>query len=382
MDVPYKTQLSVKEQWVREVVGPFQPRTFLPILPSPDIDYYRNKMEFAFGGPKHGPVLLGLREKKKFNHVVNVSECFLMSPETVCLLDVVRHWAEKERLPTYHLRAHKGFLRYLVLREGKNTGQRMVHLITAEGMLPEASFLEALDSSQVPVDTVLWSRHTGLSDVAQGGQTKILKGAGVIEEKLGSLSFQIGAASFFQTNTKGAEVLYQVVSDFAGHSIDTLIDFYCGAGAIGLFCAPRVKKLMGVEIHAESVRHARENAKRQGVMQAVFFDQDADAFAKSPELLSVWQSPGTVSVMDPPRPGLQPAVRQLLIRHPIEKWIYVSCNPKALSQDLAFLAPVYEVEMVQPVDMFPHTPHVEVCVLLKYAGAGQARTGQSGYLTG
>ena len=149
-----------------------------------------------------------------------------------------------------------------------------------------------------------------------------------------------------------------------GGQAETLIDFYCGAGAIGLFCAGSARRVLGVEIHAPSVESARINAAAQGVSHAEFVAADAAAFAADPRLLDAWSSPGAIAVMDPPRPGLAPAVRRLLMEKPVARWVYVSCNPKALSGDLAILSSAYAVDAVQAVDLFPHTPHVETALLL------------------
>jgi len=400
-DKPYAAQLAAKEALVRSVVAPFHPSEFFPIKPSPDVFYYRNKMEFAFAiagpssrwdaagpessasGPgKNGSLVLGLREKGQFNRVVNLTDCRLQSPDTPRLLETVRRWAAAEGLRPYDLKRHDGFLRYLVVREGKNTGQRLLHLVTTGGELPAASLLAALDEAGLRSDTVVWSVHQGVADVARGETSRVLKGAGFIQDTLGGLSFQISPTTFFQTNTRGAEVLYQVIKDMlsglflpgpreggpqdrkGGSEIETLFDFYCGAGSIGLFCAEVAKKIIGVEVHAPSVEDAKANAARFGIAHAEFHALDAAGFIARPNLLDQWKRPGSVAVMDPPRPGLQPPVRRLLLQHPVDRWIYVSCNPKALAVDLPLLADVYSIEAVQPVDMFPHTPHVETVVRL------------------
>ncbi|TXH24402.1 MAG: class I SAM-dependent RNA methyltransferase, partial [Elusimicrobia bacterium] len=145
---------------------------------------------------------------------------------------------------------------------------------------------------------------------------------------------------------------------------DTLFDVYCGGGAIGLCLADRVKQVVGIESNPAAVADAEQNARVQEAGNTEFHVLDAAAFARTPAWVERWTAPGAVAVMDPPRPGLQPDVRRLLTEHPVRRWVYVSCNPEALARDLAFLAPVYDVKTVQPVDMFPHTPHVETVVRL------------------
>lgn len=322
-------------------------------------------MEFAFGGLKDGPVLLGLRQRGKFDRVVDLSECFLLSPDAGRLLSAVRGWATAAGLPTYHLKSHKGFLRYLVVREGKNTGQRMVCLVTAEGELPGAGLLAALDAAGVPVDTVIWTVNAGLSDTAQGVPREILRGTGTIDEVLRGKRFQISPSTFFQTNTRGADVLLDVIGEFLGHGAEILFDLYCGSGSIGLALMDRARRLIGVELNPAAVEDARANARRQGADGAEFHALDAAAFARSSDFQNLWTSPGAVAVVDPPRPGLQTDVRRLLVEKPVARWVYVSCNPEALVRDLTALSLVYHPVVVQPVDLFPHTPHVETVVLLE-----------------
>jgi len=381
-DVPYADQLKAKEDRVRRAVEPFAPGEFRPILPSPDLYHYRNKMEFAFGGLKDGPVLLGLRQKGKFDRVVDLSECRLLSPETGPLLAAVRAWAEREKLPTYHLKSHKGFLRYLVVREGKNTGQRMVHLVTAAprgrpgmsdgtatGAFSVESFLAALRASGVRVDTVVWSVNAGLSDVAYGTDIQILSGPGFIGETLGGKPFRVSPTAFFQSNTRGAEVLYGLIQEGLGDG-DAFLDFYCGSGAIGLFCAGKNQRLIGVESNPAAVADAQENARLRGRADAEFHALDAGEFSARAEWLELWSRPGTRVAMDPPRPGLGPAVKKLLLERPVERWAYVSCNPDALAADLSVLKAAYDVTSVQAVDLFPHTPHVETVVHLRRKRGG------------
>ncbi|MBK8575871.1 MAG: class I SAM-dependent RNA methyltransferase [Elusimicrobia bacterium] len=405
-DQPYAQQVAAKEAMVRRVLQPFPVTTFLPMVSSPDECFYRNKMEFAFGGLKDAPPLLGLRQKGKFDRIVDLTECRLQSSEVGRLLASVRAWAVKENLPTYHLKSHRGFLRYLVVREGKNTGQRMVVLVTAEGEIPKESFLEALKSSGARVDTVVWSVNAGLSDVAWGEERAVLIGPGFIEEKLGNLTYKISPRTFFQTNTRGAELLYQVIKEGLSqkaHSLPlvgaagirvsgawddkaaetdrgrdvVLFDVYCGSGSIGLYCADRADRIIGIELNPQAVADAQANAQAFGISRVEFHTLDAASFAKSPHFLEAWKAPRSVAVMDPPRPGLQPDVLKLLLHHPIHRWVYVSCHLEALARDLSLLSPTYQVEAAQAVDLFPHTPHVETVVVLQKRAGGANESEES-----
>jgi 23S rRNA (uracil1939-C5)-methyltransferase len=389
-DVPYAEQLAAKEARVRAVLAPFSPGRFAPIRPSPEPFYFRNKMEFAFHGASHGPgfpsapavapdrrmgsdgahaggnVVLGLRERGAFDRVVDLQDCRLLSPETPVLLEAVRRWAEREGVPAYRSKARAGFLRYLVLREGKNTGQRMVHLVTAPGE-PAAgwkeSFLGALKETGVRADTVVWSVNETLSDVAFGSRSETLSGAGFITETLGGRAFRVSPTSFFQTNTRGAEILYKIIEDRLAPGAETLFDLYCGSGTIGLFCSGLFRRVVGVELHGPAVADAKANAAALGV-PAEFRELDAAKVPADAELGALWKGNAS-AVADPPRPGLQGPLRRLLVQFPLERWVYVSCNPDALAKDLPVLADAYDVESAEPVDLFPHTPHVETVVTFR-----------------
>jgi 23S rRNA (uracil1939-C5)-methyltransferase len=363
-NVPYAEQLRAKEEAIRRIVAPFSPARFHPIKPSPDIFYYRNKMEFAFGQDAAGKTILGLRRRNHFDQIVDLAECRLLSPEAPVILETARAWAERNRLTPYNLKSHRGFLRYLVVREGKNTGQRMIHLLTNAGELPADSLVEAFQKSGVRADTVLWSVNAGLSDVARADKTTVLSGSGVIEDSLDEKKFRISPSAFFQTNTRGAEVLYRTIAGFLGQA-DTLLDIYCGSGAIGLFCADKARRVYGLEINASAIEDARLNARLQGAAHADFIAQDAAIFDPQSELGRLWGHPGAAAVIDPPRAGLASKLRRRLLEQPLKRWIYVSCNPKALAADLPILRDAYDITDAQPVDLFPHTEHVETVVTLR-----------------
>jgi len=367
-DQPLAEQRAEKEDRVRRVLSPWLEGDFPSLISSPDSFFYRNKMEFCFGGLKDEPPLLGLRRRGRFDRVVDLSECRLLSPEIGALLKAVRGWALADGRPTYHLKSHRGFLRYLVVREGKNTGQRMICLVTAEGNSPGLGFQKAVEASGVRVDTAVWAVNSTLSDVAFGEEREILWGDGFIEEKLGDQRFRISPKTFFQTNTRGAEVLYGEIAGLLSDSpVAVLFDLYCGTGTIGLFLANKVQRVVGVELNPASVLDAQSNAAALGV-SAEFIQADASVFAKDPSWSTVWALPGTVAVLDPPRPGLSGDVIRLLMEKPLERWVYVSCNPEALTRDLGALSAVYRLQSVRVVDLFPHTPHVETVVLLVKKG--------------
>jgi 23S rRNA (uracil1939-C5)-methyltransferase len=371
-DVPYDRQLAAKDGSVRLTLAPFSPGRFSPIRPSPDVFHYRNKMEFAFGADGAVPPALGLRRKGSYKDLVDLSECRLLSAEAPALLAAVRGWAARQGLPAYRSASRRGFLRYLVVREGKNTGQRMVHLVTAEGELDGGPLLRALDDAGVRADSVVWSVNAGLSDVARGEFRRSFRGPGYIEDSLLGRVFRVSPGAFFQTNTRGAEILYRIVADSLGDGVDTLLDLYCGAGTIGLCLADRARRVIGIELEPAAAEDARANAIRLGAAHAEFWTSDAGAAARGPELVGLWSRPGTVAVVDPPRAGLAPALRELLRARPLERVVYVSCHAEALARDLAVLTEAYRLDAVHPVDLFPHTPHVETvaCLTRRTGGSG------------
>lgn len=366
-DVAYGEQLREKEARVRAVTAPFSPGRFEPIRPSPDVFYFRNKMEFAFWPLGAGRAALGLREKGAFDRVVDVDDCRLLSPETPRLLETVRRWAERERVPAYHLKTRAGFLRYLAVREGKNTGERMVHLVSSAAEPPagwKESFVAALRGAGVRIDTAVWSVNETPADVAYGQRAETLFGSGAITESLAGRVFRVSPTAFFQTNTRGAEILYKIIEDRLAPGGETLFDLYCGSGTIGLFCASRFRRVVGVELHAPAVADAKANAEAQGARHAEFHAMDAARIPQDPAFAGLWRSDAR-AVVDPPRAGLHGPLRRLLRDSPLDRWVYVSCNPDALAKDLPVLADSYVVESVEPVDLFPHTAHVEAVVTLR-----------------
>ncbi|HOW27405.1 MAG TPA: 23S rRNA (uracil(1939)-C(5))-methyltransferase RlmD [Elusimicrobiota bacterium] len=363
-DVPYDIQLRQKEDGFRTLMDGLPLGAIHPILPSPDVFFYRNKMDFAFGWEK-GQLCLGLRRRNRFNWIVDLEECLLLSPETGLLLNGVRRWAHRSGLTPYHLKAHQGLLRYLSVREGKNTGQRMVHLITTSEPMDEAGFVDAVQSSGFPASTILHSVYDGLSDTAAATAQTPLTGEGAIEERIGPCRLRVPPGSFLQTNTHGAETLYGVARDALGPSVKTLVDLFCGAGSIGLFCAERCERILGYEIDPVSVDCARSNARLNNATQADYVLLDAGTLKDQPGIVEVVEATGTAVVADPPRPGLGRPLRQFLSEHPAERLIYVSCNPVSLKDDLLELTKSYSIDWIRPVDMFPHTPHLETVTLLR-----------------
>jgi len=367
-DISYEDQLAKKAQVVEALVKPLGWTAPVTVHPSPDTWYYRNKMEFSFQDVYPAPAAgedylrLGLKQRNRWDRVMNLAECHLLSPEAPKLLDAVHAWAREAGLAPYNLHRQVGFLRHLVVREGKNTGERMVNLLTSPGELPARGFVEAVKAAY-PATTILRGVHAEKSDVAVSDKVEILDGPGTIQEKVLGKSFRISPYSFFQTNTRGAELLYSLLREHLKElGPKNLLDLYCGGGGIALSVADLCDRVMGVESVASAVEDARHNAAHNKVGNAEFMAAKVEELL--PALASQSIEVDTV-IVDPPRSGLHPAAVAAL-KELAPTWVlYVSCNPKAMAEDLRRLSGQYDLRHLQVVDLFPHTDHLEAVALLR-----------------
>ncbi len=392
---PYAQELRQKEERVRQLLAPYDIEEWRPIVPSPQEWHYRNKMEYAFAvWDDH--LVLGLREEGRFDHIIDLETCGLMSDDAVEVLKRVRHWAHETGLKGYHRRKHEGDLRYLVIREGKNTGERMAILIAntsinkmiptpleGEGAdggaearnVPPTSILplkgggELLNSLQTQIGSLLSTFWLGVtdskSDVARADDMRLLWGPGAITEKLISRTYQISPYSFFQTNTHGTEKLYALLQAWGAEIHGALIDLYCGSGGITLALADHFDRVVGIDTNADAIEDAKNAAQANGLQNTEFVCEDALEFLKKlpGSKLSVQLS---ALVVDPPRVGLHPKALQALVEMNPPRLAYVSCNPESLARDLQGLVPFYKLARAQAVDLFPHTAHVETLVFLEH----------------
>lgn len=367
-DLPYDQQLQKKTDYLKTLLEPVGWKEPIEITPSPELWYYRNKMEFSFQDVFPSPplgqdhVLLGLKRRKRWDKVMNLSECYLLSPEAPKLLEAVHAWAIKEDLEPYNLHRQQGFLRHLVVREAKNTKDRMVLLLTGNGKFPKESFVKAVESAY-PATTILWGVNHKAADVAKSDRVDVLDGPGWIEDEVLGRRFRISPFSFFQTNTKGAEKLYLLIREWlAPLKAKNLLDLYCGSGGITLCVADLAEHVLGVETVGAAVSDARHNAAANKVANAEFMEATVESLL--PAFAERKLEVDTI-IVDPPRSGLHPTAVKAL-KDMAARWlIYVSCNPKALAEDIRRLADFYEPKKVQAVDLFPHTDHVETVVLLQ-----------------
>src|SRR6059058_696305 len=365
-DLAYEAQLEQKQMQVRDALQRLAGIAEPPlerILPcEPEIFHYRNKLEYSFTRTPSGPAL-GFHKAGRWDEVLDIRKCWLTTELGNGIREAVREWAREEGLEAFDQADGTGYLRHLVVREGRNTGQALVQLVTAPGEKFERGYLVEVLRRFPEVRSIHWAVNDTPAEVTNL-PTQLLWGEEAIEEELCGLRFRVRPNAFLQTNTSMAETLYALAGDFAGLSgRDTLYDLYCGIGTIGLSLASRALTVWGIEVSEESVACALENAELNGITNAAFFaGEAADSIA---ELRERAGDPDVV-VVDPPRAGLSNKAVRRLGRIEAPRIVYVSCNPTTLASNVKELAASwgYELERVKPVDMFPHTPHVEAVALL------------------
>ncbi|EJP6471083.1 23S rRNA (uracil(1939)-C(5))-methyltransferase RlmD [Clostridium botulinum] len=364
--ISYKKQLELKKTQLLKLfknkgIEGFE---FLGVEKSPEEYEYRNKMEFTFGDmEKGGDLTLGMHVKNRSFSIITVDNCQIVDGDFRSILTTVVNYFNEKGLPKYRVMSHEGFLRNLVIREAKNTGEILVNIVTTSQM--EFDFKEIMDillkgEYKGEIKGILHTINDTLSDVVQVDKLEVLYGRDYIIEELLGLKFKIAPEAFFQTNSKGAEILYSIVKDFLGDASSKVVfDLYCGTGTIGQIVAPKAKKVIGVELIEEAVKAANENAKLNGLNNCEFIAGDVAKVIKD-----VKQKPDII-ILDPPRPGVHPVALEYVVKFAPKEIIYVSCNPKTLVNDLEYLIDNgYKLEKVKGMDMFPHTPHLETVVKL------------------
>jgi len=379
--LPYSQQLEYKHQQVTDNlqrIGKLALPTIDPILGSEHTVHYRNKLEFTFSNKafitneeiqaNNGEIpvkpALGFHVPKLFDKVLNIDTCYLMQEPVNLIKNTIREYAIKHELTFYDIRAQQGWLRNLVIRLC-TTGEIMVNLVIHhEDKATRIALLDHLIKTVPAITTVLYTINPKGNDSIFDLDPKVYYGKGYAEEKLEDFTFKIGPKSFFQTNTYQGEVLYKVTRDFAGLTGNEVVyDLYCGTGSIGIFVSRKAKKVVGIELIKEAIDDAKENAERNNVTNATFFAGDVVDICND-EFFAHHGQPDVI-ITDPPRAGMHEKLVNKLLEIAAPKIVYVSCNPATQARDLALLDSLYSVEKVQPVDMFPHTHHIENVVLLK-----------------
>src|SRR6188472_4216133 len=382
-DLAYEAQLAQKEMQVRDALqqlaGIAEP-PLEPILPcEPENFHYRNKLEYSFTSTPEGPAL-GFHRAGRWDEVLEIERCWLTEEVGNGIRDAVRAWAREEGLEAYSQADGSGYLRHLVVRQGRNTGQALVQLVTAPGERFETGYLVDVLRRFPEVRSIHWAVKDTPAEVTNL-PTRLLWGEEWIEEELCGLRFRVRPNAFLQTNTEMAETLYTLAREAAALAGgETVYDLYCGTGTIGLALAADAGSVWGVEISEESVACAIENAGANGIGNAQFF---AGNVGQSLEELAERAGSPDVVVVDPPRAGLAGKALRRTGALGAERIVYVSCNPTTLASDLAVLRDEYGYELVRcrPVDMFPHTPHIESVSLLRRAN-GSAEEHDAGVTGG
>jgi 23S rRNA (uracil1939-C5)-methyltransferase len=360
--LPYERQLAEKESQVREAlarIGGFDAALVEPIVPAVEPWRYRNKLEYSFGEGEDGRLVLGFHKPGRWNEIDDVSDDILASERVDTVREAVKAWCREEGLSAYDRRESDGFLRNLVVREGRRSGQVQARVVTSEGDFRALDLAEEIEATGV-----LWTRAAGVAETTREGETDLLSGSASIDEELTvageRLRFRISPDAFFQTNTEMAERLYGAAVELAELSgRERVYDLFSGIGTIALALAPAAGEVFGIEVVEQAVADAIENARLNGIDNARFYAGDVRTAMRP--LVEEAGDPD-VLVVDPPRAGLSQKIVRRMIETGARRIVYVSCNPTTLAPNARQLADAgYTLDRVRPVDMFPQTPHIE-CV--------------------
>ena len=383
--LPYAQQLGYKQQQVVDNLTRIA-KIPLPVIPAilgaKQTEGYRNKVEYTFATEIYmsfeaframkasgeeqvkSPGDGGFHARGFFEKIVPIDTCYLQEEPTNLMRKAVVQFALDNKMPFYNIKQHQGWLRNMFVRN-TTKGEWMINLILGyEDETKRKALLDLLLKQFPQITTLLYTINTKRNDSMQDLEPQVYYGNGYITEKLEKFEFKISPKSFFQTNSKQAEVLYQVTRDFAELTGKEIVyDLYCGTGSIGIFCSEQAKKIIGVEFVAEAIEDAKLNAALNGLTETAFFAGDVikvcdDAFFKT-------HGKPDVIITDPPRAGMHEKLVHKLLEMEAPTIVYVSCNPATQARDLALLHAKYTVTKIQPVDMFPHTLHIENVVQLK-----------------
>jgi 23S rRNA (uracil1939-C5)-methyltransferase len=385
----YSAQLRFKQEQVLDCfkrIGGFSAPEILPIIGADNKFYYRGKMEYSFAekewltgppgeyrdGAQAGTapgtgIFLGLHVPRRYDKVLDIDECYLQSQTSNRILNFTRMFARQKGLDVYDPDRESGYLRFLVIRESKRTREIMVNLVTyADDEKKISAYTENLLRECPEVTTVVNTINSRKAQVAYGESEKTWHGSGYIREILGGKTFIVSAGSFFQTNTAQAEKLYGAAKELCAlRSDDVVYDLYSGTGSIAIFISDAVREVVGIESAESAVEDARKNAQANGIVNCRFLAGDLkDMLTKDREWISSLDLPRVI-IVDPPRTGLHPKVTEEILALAPEKIVYISCNPATQARDVKLLCgEKYRLIRLQPVDMFPHTYHIENIALL------------------
>jgi 23S rRNA (uracil1939-C5)-methyltransferase len=385
--LPYEKQLQYKQQEVADQmkrIGKIDLPEMLPIAGSSETIYYRNKLEFTFSSKKYFTQVemdaipmpedgtrglpsipaLGFHVPGSFDKVIDIDECFLQSSPTNEIRNFIREQALAHRVSFYDIRNHTGLLRNLMVRLC-STGDLMVNLVFGdENEKVRIALLDAIKLQFPQITSLFYTINRKMNDSLQDQTPILYHGNPFAIEQLGNLKFKVSPKSFFQTNTKQAERLYQITKDFADLKGNEIVyDLYCGTGSIGIFLSDKARKIVGVEVVEEAVEDAHENTILNGINNAAFFAGDVATVCN--DVFFEQHGRPDVIITDPPRAGMHEKLVNQILMMEAPVVVYVSCNPATQARDLKLLSEKYKVTAIQPVDMFPHTHHIENVVQLR-----------------
>ena len=327
--------------------------------------HYRNKVQAAFALDRHSNIISGVYQSSS-HKIVPVTVCMTEDEKADEIIGTIRRLLKNFKLRPYNEDTGRGFLRHVLVKRGFKSGQIMVVLVTGTRDFPKKKdFVATLLKIHPEITTVVQNVNNQKTSMVLGNRSEVLFGDGYITEQLGDFSFRISPRAFYQINPIQTEVLYNTTLEFAGLTgKETVVDAYCGTGTIGIFASPKAKKVVGVELNPDAVKDARVNAKLNSAENTEFYNADAGEFLAD---AAASNEKYDVVIMDPPRSGSTGKFLKSVAKLAPKTVVYVSCNPETLARDLMFLVRNgYKVKKIQPVDMFPHTNHVETVVLLSH----------------
>lgn len=377
--LPYDMQLKAKQQqvWDQLVrIGHLEIPDISPILPSDKTKYYRNKLEFTFSNKRwidnnedpdsltdEERLGLGFHVGKFFDKVLDIKHCSLQPDPSNEIRLFIREYAVTHNLEFYNIRENTGFLRNIIIRNNQVGDVMLTVCFAYDDQDKIVPMLDAIAAEFPQIKSLHYVINEKLNDSISDLDCILYKGEDAIWETMGKLKFKIGPKSFYQTNSEQAYKLYSVAKEFAALTGNEVVyDLYTGTGTIAQFISDKASKVIGIEYVKEAIEDARINAEANGITNCTFFDGDMKDILTA-DFIKEHGKP-EVMIIDPPRAGMHPDVVKVIMEAAPERIVYVSCNPASQARDLAMMSPMYEITAVQPVDMFPHTMHVEnVCAL-------------------
>lgn len=381
--LPYDMQLKAKQQqvWDQLVrIGHLEIPDISPILPSDKTKYYRNKLEFTFSNKRwiynnedpdsltdEERLGLGFHVGKFFDKVLDIKHCSLQPDPSNEIRLFIREYAVTHNLEFYNIRENTGFLRNIIIRNNQVGDVMLTVCFAYDDQDKIVPMLDAIAAEFPQIKSLHYVINEKLNDSISDLDCILYKGEDAIWETMGKLKFKIGPKSFYQTNSEQAYKLYSVAKEFAALTGNEVVyDLYTGTGTIAQFISDKASKVIGIEYVKEAIEDARINAEANGITNCTFFDGDMKDILTA-DFIKEHGKP-EVMIIDPPRAGMHPDVVKVIMEAAPERIVYVSCNPASQARDLAMMSPMYEITAVQPVDMFPHTMHVENVCALKLKG--------------